>query len=234
MPRRSTTCRASASSITRSMCRSAPPRCGRLAAMPMSSRSNVSWTRWRRPREADPRRLPARPSVRSAGARRAGAGARHGGLGSRVGPCHGRRLLALQEHRRLCRHRGRSRDRGRYPGLECLVCGRCRAADQSGRRVEPDRGRHRPVDQLDAQGTGRCFDHTSVTSRSWATYPILRFGEVPDITVEFITDQSLPPLGVGEASQGPTAAALANAVAKALGVRVRDLPISRERLIAAS
>ncbi|HKJ75407.1 MAG TPA: molybdopterin cofactor-binding domain-containing protein, partial [Alphaproteobacteria bacterium] len=78
------------------------------------------------------------------------------------------------------------------------------------------------------------FDHTSVTSRSWATYPILRFGEVPDIAVEFITDQSLPPLGVGEASQGPAAAALANAVAKALGVRVRDLPISRERLMAAS
>jgi len=78
------------------------------------------------------------------------------------------------------------------------------------------------------------FDHTAVTSRSWDTYPILRFGEVPEITVEFIREPGQPPLGVGEASQGPTAAALANAAAKALGVRVRDLPISRERLLAAS
>ncbi len=78
------------------------------------------------------------------------------------------------------------------------------------------------------------FDHTSVTARSWDSYPILRFGEVPEIAVDFIVQAGLPPLGVGEASQGPAAAALANAVAKALDVRVRDLPISRERLMAAS
>jgi nicotinate dehydrogenase subunit B len=77
------------------------------------------------------------------------------------------------------------------------------------------------------------FDHTTVTSRSWDSYPILRFGEVPDITVGFLREPGRPPLGVGEASQGPTAAALANAAARALGVRVRDLPISRERLLAA-
>jgi len=78
------------------------------------------------------------------------------------------------------------------------------------------------------------FDHTSITARGWDSYPILRFGEVPEIAVDFMVRPGLPPLGVGEASQGPTAAALANAVAKALGVRVRDLPISRERLLAAS
>ena len=78
------------------------------------------------------------------------------------------------------------------------------------------------------------FDHTSITARGWDSYPILRFGEVPEIAVDFMVRPGMPPLGVGEASQGPTAAALANAVAQALGVRVRDLPISRERLLAAS
>ena len=42
-----------------------------------------------------------------------------------------------------------------------------------------------------------------------------------------------PPLGAGEGATGPTAAAIANAVAAALGVRVRDMPITRERVIAA-
>ena len=78
------------------------------------------------------------------------------------------------------------------------------------------------------------FDHTGITARGWDSYPILRFGEVPEIAVDFMVRPGLPPLGVGEASQGPTAAALANAVAKALGVRVRDLPISRDRLLAVS
>ena len=43
----------------------------------------------------------------------------------------------------------------------------------------------------------------------------------------------LPPLGVGEASGGPTVAAIGNAVAHALGVRLRDLPLTRERVMAA-
>lgn len=77
------------------------------------------------------------------------------------------------------------------------------------------------------------FDETGVTSRSWESYPILRFSEVPAITVEIIDRPELPPLGAGEAAQGPVAAALANAVHQALGVRVRQLPITRERIIAA-
>jgi len=77
------------------------------------------------------------------------------------------------------------------------------------------------------------FDRLNVTSDSWETYPILRFSEVPAIDVEFVAGQGNPPLGTGECAQGPTAAAIANAVYDALGVRVRSLPLTAEQLIAA-
>ena len=77
------------------------------------------------------------------------------------------------------------------------------------------------------------FDRTRVTSDSWETYPILRFSEVPQVEVKIITDPDTPSCGAGEAAHGPTAAAIANAVCDALGVRVRDLPITPERIAAA-
>ncbi|WP_264033957.1 molybdopterin cofactor-binding domain-containing protein [Mycobacterium interjectum] len=77
------------------------------------------------------------------------------------------------------------------------------------------------------------FDGFTVTSDTWATYPILRFSEVPAVDVEFLAGQGNPPLGIGECAQGPTAAAIANAVCDALGVRVRSLPLTPEQLIAA-
>ena len=77
------------------------------------------------------------------------------------------------------------------------------------------------------------FSREAVTSTSWETYPILRFSEVPEVTVEIVTRPDQPPLGAGECAQGPTAAALANAVHAALGVRVRQMPITRDRIIAA-
>ncbi|MGA7871334.1 MAG: molybdopterin cofactor-binding domain-containing protein [Candidatus Binatus sp.] len=78
------------------------------------------------------------------------------------------------------------------------------------------------------------FDGRRVTTRTWEEYPILRFDEVPELEVELIERPDCPPLGVGEAAQGPAAAAVANAVARALDFRIRDLPITRERIVAAS
>jgi len=78
------------------------------------------------------------------------------------------------------------------------------------------------------------FDGRRVTSRTWEEYPILRFDEVPELQVELIQRPDSAPLGVGEAAQGPAAAAVANAVARALDFRIRDLPITRERIVAAS
>lgn len=72
------------------------------------------------------------------------------------------------------------------------------------------------------------FDRRRITSRDWASYPILRFEDVPDsIEVSVADRRGEPFLGVGEAAQGPTAAAIANAVADAAGVRVRELPLGR-------
>jgi CO/xanthine dehydrogenase Mo-binding subunit len=69
--------------------------------------------------------------------------------------------------------------------------------------------------------------------QSWEDYPILRFSEVPAVTVSVMPRPDDPPLGAGECAQGPVAAALANALHAALGVRVRQLPLTRERIIAA-
>ena len=77
------------------------------------------------------------------------------------------------------------------------------------------------------------FDRQRITSNSWSEYPILRFTEVPEVQIELIQRPESEPLGAGEAAHGPVTAAIANAVYDALEVRVRDLPITRERLIAA-
>jgi CO/xanthine dehydrogenase Mo-binding subunit len=76
------------------------------------------------------------------------------------------------------------------------------------------------------------FDPQRITSNTWAAYPILRFSEVPDVQVELIQRPDSDPLGAGEAAHGPVTAAIANAVFDALGVRVRNLPITRDSLIA--
>jgi nicotinate dehydrogenase subunit B len=77
------------------------------------------------------------------------------------------------------------------------------------------------------------FDTTRINSNSWTEYPILRFSEVPDVEVEVISRPEIDPVGAGEAAHGPVTAAIANAVFDALGVRLRELPITRDRLIAA-
>ena len=78
------------------------------------------------------------------------------------------------------------------------------------------------------------FDRTRVTSIDWASYPILRFGGVPDsIEVHIIDRPGEPFLGTGEAAQGPVAGALGNAIRDAIGKRLYDLPLTRERVKAA-
>ena len=62
---------------------------------------------------------------------------------------------------------------------------------------------------------------------------MLKFSEVPEISTELIHAPDEPTLGMGECTFGPTAAAIGNAVAHALGVRVREMPLTRERIAAA-
>ena len=74
------------------------------------------------------------------------------------------------------------------------------------------------------------FDRTRVTSVNWDTYPILRFTEVPQVEVAIVAAPGHPETGAGEVAQGPVAAAIGNALAGAVGVRVRDLPLTREQV----
>jgi CO/xanthine dehydrogenase Mo-binding subunit len=77
------------------------------------------------------------------------------------------------------------------------------------------------------------LDADGRTSLDWNAYPILRFSEVPEIRTEIVHAPDLPTLGMGECTFGPTAAAIGNAVAHALGTRIRDMPLTRERIAAA-
>jgi nicotinate dehydrogenase subunit B len=77
------------------------------------------------------------------------------------------------------------------------------------------------------------FDKNGITSRDWASYPILTMAEAPKVEVELINRPNERPLGAGEGAQGPAVAAIANAFAHATGKRIRDLPIDPERVKAA-
>ena len=76
------------------------------------------------------------------------------------------------------------------------------------------------------------FDNDAAGPIDWDSYPVLRFSEVPEIDVELLDAGTDIPLGAGEATAGPTAAAIGNAVSRALGIRIRDLPLTRERIMA--
>ena len=84
------------------------------------------------------------------------------------------------------------------------------------------------------------WDSNNITSTHWDAYPILRFSEVPQVQVHLMPGNSQnseslnPPLGAGEATQGPTTAAIANAVFHAVGVRVRHLPLTPDNLAKAA
>ena len=84
------------------------------------------------------------------------------------------------------------------------------------------------------------WDSDNITSTHWDAYPILRFSEVPEVQVHLMPGNSQnaetlnSPLGAGEATQGPTTAAIANAVFHAVGVRVRQLPMTPDNLAKAA
>jgi len=75
------------------------------------------------------------------------------------------------------------------------------------------------------------FDREHITSRDWETYPILKFPDVPKVETVLIDRPGLPSLGSGEATQGPTPAAIANAVFDAVGIRLRQMPFTPEYVL---
>jgi len=77
------------------------------------------------------------------------------------------------------------------------------------------------------------YDRSRILTSTWSDYPILTFEESPPVEVTIVNRPDQPPLGAGEGTQGPTVAAIANAVHNAMGVRLRDMPFTRERVLAA-
>lgn len=74
------------------------------------------------------------------------------------------------------------------------------------------------------------FDTEKILTQDWEAYPILRFSEAPAVDVHLMPGGANPSLGAGEATQGPTTAAIANAVFHALGIRVRELPLTAQAI----
>lgn len=113
--------------------------------------------------------------------------------------------------------------------------GKVVAAVDSGQIINPD-GLKNQIEGGIIQSTSWttkeqvAFDRQRVTSRDWGSYPILTFPEVPAVEIVLLDRPEQRSLGAGEASSGPTSAAIANAVANATGKRLRDLPLSRERV----
>jgi nicotinate dehydrogenase subunit B len=110
------------------------------------------------------------------------------------------------------------------------------AGQDSGLMINPDGVRHQIHGNV-VQSTSRAlmeevaFDRTSVATREWGAYPIIQFPDVPKIDVLMVPRQDQPPLGVGESASVPSAAAIANAIYDATGVRFRELPFTPERIL---
>jgi CO/xanthine dehydrogenase Mo-binding subunit len=107
---------------------------------------------------------------------------------------------------------------------------RITCAHDCGLVINPD-GLRNQIEGCILQTLGRTlheettFDRSRVTSVDWKSYPILNFSEVPAVEVALIDRPALPPMGAGEAATAPVAAALANAVFDATGVRLRRVPL---------
>ena len=89
------------------------------------------------------------------------------------------------------------------------------------------------------QGTSRAlleevkFDATGVQSLDWNSYPVIRFKDIPEVQIELISRPELPALGAGEPSIVPVPGAIANAIFDAAGVRLREVPFTPQRVLAA-
>ena len=75
------------------------------------------------------------------------------------------------------------------------------------------------------------YDASAVKSLDWRTYPILTFAEVPDIDIVLINRPDIEPLGAGEPAIVPVPAAIGNAIFDAIGVRLRDVPLTPQRVL---
>jgi CO/xanthine dehydrogenase Mo-binding subunit len=113
---------------------------------------------------------------------------------------------------------------------------RITVGQDTGMMVNPDGVRHQLHGNI-IQSLSRVlkehvvFDATGVVDLEWGAYPILSFTDVPVIDVYLAERQDQPPMGAGESSSVPSAAAIANALFDATGVRFREVPFTPERIV---
>ena len=120
-----------------------------------------------------------------------------------------------------------------------IRCTRFFVAHDCGQIINPDGVRAQIEGQI-IQTVSRTlkeelkWDRSRVTSVDWASYPILRFPEVPEVHMELINRPGDPPWGVGEPAACLPAPAISNAVFDAVGVRLRSVPYTPAVVLAAS
>jgi len=111
-------------------------------------------------------------------------------------------------------------------------------AHDCGLMVNPD-GVKNQVEGNIVQGVSRAlleevgFNADGVTTLDWATYPILKFTEVPEIDIALMNRPEIAPLGAGELSTVPVPAAIASAIFDAVGAKLREAPFTPNRVLAA-
>jgi nicotinate dehydrogenase subunit B len=112
---------------------------------------------------------------------------------------------------------------------------RVAVGQDSGLMINPDGVRHQIQGNV-IQSTSRAlkeevsFTQSLVSSQEWGAYPIITFPELPAIDVLMTPPRGEPPLGAGESASVPSAAAIANAIFHATGVRFREPPFTPERI----
>jgi nicotinate dehydrogenase subunit B len=111
-------------------------------------------------------------------------------------------------------------------------------AHDCGLIVNPD-GLRNQIEGNVVQGMSRAlleevqFDSEGIKNLDWSSYPIVRFEDVPDVDIVLINQPTMPTFGAGEASTVAVMAAIANAIFDATGVRLREIPLTPERVLAA-
>ena len=109
-------------------------------------------------------------------------------------------------------------------------------AHDCGQIINPD-GLAKCIEGNVVQGISRTlweevkFNDKTVTTVDWVSYPILDITESPEkIETILIDHPEIAPSGAGEPSIRPIAAAIANAIFDATGVRMRRVPFSPDRV----
>jgi CO/xanthine dehydrogenase Mo-binding subunit len=111
-------------------------------------------------------------------------------------------------------------------------------AHDCGQIINPD-GLRNQIEGNIVQTTSRTlleelqFDRSRVTSVDWATYPILKFPDVPEVAIDLIDRPSEKPWGAGEPAAAVVPAAISNAIFDATGVRLRSVPMTPTKVLAA-